>query len=80
MEEHSCTICGALMEGPDPYVLYHSEKTDEESYACPKCALDYFSRYADQIKSIPDKDLLAVLMEIFEDAVKLVKQKDQAAE
>ena len=98
MEEHSCTICGALMEGPDPYVLYHSEKTDEESYACPecarllrrlmeeddvaalKCALDYFARYAVQIKSIPDKDLLAVLMEIFEDAVKLVKQKDQAAE
>ena len=98
MEEHSCTICGALMEGPDPYVLYHSEKTDEESYACPECArllrrlmededvaalkraLDYFAQYAERIKEIADKDLLAVLTEIFEDAVKLVKQKDQVAE
>ena len=53
---------------------------EEDDVAALKCALDYFSRYADQIKSIPDKDLLAVLMEIFEDAVKLVKQKDQAAE
>ena len=39
MKEHCCAICGALLaEGSDPYVLYHSEKTDEESFACPECA------------------------------------------
>lgn len=99
MKEHCCAICGALLaEGSDPYVLYHSEKTDEESFACPECArllrklmeeedaaalkhaLNYFTQYTERIRQIEDKELLAVLLEIFEDAVKLVRQKDQAIE
>lgn len=81
-----CAICGAALHEPRPYVLYHSEKTQEESFACPACAqhlltlmqeddtavlqqsLDYFAEYSEALKCIADKDLLAVLAEILEDA------------
>lgn len=98
MERHpifQCVICGAALHEPHPYVLYHSEKTQQESLACPACAqhlltlmqendaavlqesLDYFAEYAEGIKRIPDRDLLAVLAEILEDASVRVKGRAQ---
>lgn len=98
MEERHCVICGTELEGPNPYVLYHSEKNGLESFACAECerllkvlmseedasklrhALEYFAQYAHQIREIADKDLLAVLSEIIEDAVRLSHADTDAAE
>lgn len=89
MDQHAtcrCAVCGAALKEPHPYVLYHSEKTQEESFACALCAqqlltlmqeeepqalksaLDYFAGHAERIKRMADRDLLAVIAEILEDA------------
>ena len=95
MDNKCCVVCGAILENPDPYVLYHSEKTGRESYACPECArrlnqllteedaeslkqsLEYLEQHTQKIRAMEDKDLLAVLAEIIEDAVDLVKRAAQ---